>query len=561
MPGIEHQQSAAGSVGRRTFLKGSASSVAGTLLLAGTAWGKGAQRSFGPVVETAHGAIRGFLSEGIHSFRGVPYGASTAGRNRFRPPETPRAWHGVLNALGWGATAPQGDSTTDRSFADNPYALAEGDVGLQTYESEDCLVLNVWTPSVNDDAGRPVMLWLHGGGFWSGSASTAVHDGERLSRFGDVVVVSCNHRLNVLGFTPVDAAGFEGSGNAGMLDILLVLQWIQSNISRFGGDPKNVTIFGYSGGGQKVSALMAMPQARGLFHKAIVQSGQTPALLTAEQGEDVTHRLCAALAVAPGDTAALQALPVDRLLSAYRAVISQPPSQLWGFPSRFSPVVDGQVIAGQPLELSVLALSAHVPLMIGSARQEMAAVTLSGNPQAHHMRFEDLPTRLAGYVGKDPTAVIAGYRDIYPAMTPWDLYAIMTADIPTRINSIRIAQRRNAARAAPVFMYRVDWQTPGFNGQMKAPHGLEVPLVFRNVQEGSGVNGGGEDAEALSERLSSAWVAFARSGAPSTPALEWPAYERTRRATMLFDRECRIADDPDGEARRLLDQLRIGQAL
>ncbi|MCW2393790.1 MULTISPECIES: carboxylesterase/lipase family protein [unclassified Sphingobium] len=548
-------------VGRRAFLKGGASTVAGTLLFAGKARGQGAERSFGPVVETAHGAIRGFVTESIHSFRGVPYGASTAGRNRFRPPEPPRSWSGVLNTLGWGATAPQGDSTTDRSFADNPYALAEGDVGLQTFESEDCLALNVWTPSVNDDARRPVMLWLHGGGFWSGSASTAVHDGGRLSRFGDVVVVSCNHRLNVLGFTPIDSPGFEGSGNVGMLDILLVLQWIQNNIARFGGDPKNVTIFGYSGGGQKVSALMAMPQARGLFHKAIVQSGQTPALLTAAQGEDVTRRLCSVLGVGPGDGAALQALPVDALLSAYRAVIAQPPRQLWGFPVRFSPVVDGQIIAGQPLEPSTLALSAHVPLMIGSARQEMAAVTLSGNPEAHHMRFEDLPERLAGYVGKDPTAVIAGYRTIYPEMSPWDLFAVMTADIPTRINSIRIAQRRHAARSAPVFMYRTDWQTPGFNSLMKAPHGLEVPLVFRNVQEGSGVNGGGEDAKALSERLSSAWVAFARSGTPSTPSLEWPAYEPTRRATMLFDRECRIAHDPDGEARRLLDQLRIGQAL
>lgn len=563
MSGTEYVSSSGkpSSEGRRSFLKGGASLAASAAILSGTVSARGSERSFGPVVETAHGSIRGFLTEGIHCFRGVPYGATTAGPARFRPPASPSPWSGVLNTLSWGATAPQGRSTSDRSYSENDYALAEGDVGLQTFESEDCLTLNVWTPSVNDNARRPVMLWLHGGGFWSGTASTAVHDGEKLSRFGDVVVVSCNHRLNTLGFTHIDAPGFEGSGNAGMLDILLSLQWIQKNIARFGGNPENVTIFGYSGGGQKVSALMTMPQARGLFHKAIVQSGQTPSLLSPEQGKDATQRLCAVLGLKDGDDAALQAVPIDTLLAAYRAVIAQPPSQLWGFPSRFSPVADGKFILGQPLEPSVLALSADVPVMIGNVREEMAAVTLRGNPDAHMMRFEDLPVRIAGYVGSDLTPVIAAYRKIYPAMSPWDLYAVMTADMPTRINSIRIAQRRQAAGLAPVYMYRVDWQTPGFGGLMKAPHGLEVPLVFRNVKEGSGINGGGEDAIALSEQLSSAWVAFARTGTPSTSSLNWPAYDAEKRATMLFDRECRVANDPDGEIRKALDRLRVGQAL
>ncbi|MBU0557150.1 MAG: carboxylesterase/lipase family protein [Alphaproteobacteria bacterium] len=542
---------------RRALLK------AGAALAVGATAGRvaAAGRSFSPVVETEHGQIRGFLRNGVHAFRGVPYGQTTAGNGRFRPPVAPSGWTGVLDTLGWGASAPQGHSTHDRSISNNVYKLAEGDVSLQSFESEDCLTLNVWTPSTNDDGKRPVMLWLHGGGFWSGTASTAVHDGEALSRFGDVVVVSCNHRLNVLGFTQIDAPGFEESGNAGMLDILLALKWIQANIARFGGDARNVTVFGYSGGGQKISTLMAMPSARGLFHKAIVQSGQTPSLLTQDQALDATRRLCAVLGVKEGDGKALQTLPVDTLLAAYQAVIAQPPRQLWGFPARFSPVVDGEIVAGQPLAPEVLALSANVPLLIGSTRQEMAAVSLRWDPTVSSMSFEDLPARLDGYVGGDPVPVINGYREIYPSATAWDLYAIMTADMPTRINSIRIAQRRHAAGMAPVFMYRVDWQTPVFDGLMKAPHGLEVPLIFRNVREASGINGGGQDAFDLSERISAAWVAFARNGSPSTPALDWPAYEPEQRATMLFDRECRVASDPDGDVRRLLDRLRVGQAL
>lgn len=518
-----------------------------------------ASREFGPVVETVHGRIRGFRSDGIHAFRGIPYGASTAGGNRFRPPVAPAPWAEVLDTLGWGATAPQGRSTQDRSYSKNQYALAEADVGLQTLESEDCLTLNVWTPSVNDDARRPVMLWLHGGGFWSGTASTAVHDGERLARYGDVVLVSCNHRLNALGYTELDAPGFAGSGNAGMLDILLALRWIRDNIARFGGDAGNVTLFGYSGGGQKVSVLMTMPEARGLFHKAIVQSGQTPRLLSQDQARDVTARLCAQLGVAAGDGAALQALPVDRILAAYRAVIAEPPRQIWGFPSRFSPVVDGQIVAGQPLEPDTLALSADIPLMIGNTRQEMAGVSLSMDPQADRMTLADLPGKLRDYLGDDTAAVLAGYRDLYPALSPWDLYTLITADVPTRINSIRIAERRHALGRAPVFMYRVDWQTPVFDGRMKAPHGLDVPLVFRNVREASGINGGGEDAFALSERLSAAWVAFARNGTPDTAALPWPAFDPAQRATMLFDRECRVAHDPDAGARKLLEAIGAGR--
>lgn len=539
--------------GRREFLKFGA--MAGAAVAVPSAGFTNAARVFGPVVETRHGKLRGFIQDGIHAFRGIPYGAPTGGASRFRAPAPPASWSGVLNTLGWGASAPQGGSTGDRSIATSKYALAEGDTSLQTFESEDCLSLNVWTPSVIDGARRPVMVWLHGGGFWSGTAATAVHDGENLSRYGDVVLVSCNHRLNAFGFTYLAEPGFEASGNVGMLDIVLALQWVRDNIDRFGGDPSNVTVFGYSGGGQKVSTLMAMPQARGLFHKAIVQSGQTPRLLDRDQASDATRRLCERLGIDVGDAGALQSVPSDTLLAAQRAVIAEPPRQMWGFPSRFSPVVDGVIVPAQPLEQEALLLSADIPLMIGNTRQEMAAVTLSWEPGSDKMSYQDLPTKLAAYLGDKVTPVLAGYRRIYPTASPWDLFTLITADAPTRINSIRIAERRHRLGRAPVFMYRVDWQTPVFDGVFKAPHGLEVPLMFRNVQEAAGINGGGPEALALSEHLSAAWVAFARGGNPSTSKLRWPAYDLHHRATMVFDRETRVVQDPDRAARILLEQV------
>lgn len=544
---------------RRRFLAGSMAMAASLIAVPAFARMRGEGQSFGPVVETQHGKIRGFAGRGVHAFRGVPYGEATGGSARFRPARAARGWLGVRDTLGWGATAPQGASTSDPQIHHNVFALAEGDAPLQTFESEDCLTLNIWTPSVNDQAKRPVMLWLHGGGFWAGTAATAVHDGAQLAYAGDVVVISCNHRLNAFGFTHFDAPGFEGSGNAGMLDIVAALRWVRDNIARFGGDPGNVTIFGYSGGGQKVSALLAMPSARGLFHKAIIQSGQTPSLLTLDQARTVTQSLCDALGIAADNPIAAQAVSADRLLAAFRKVIAQPPRQLWGFPARFSPVVDGTTIPAQPLAPETLALSAGVPILIGNTRQEMAAVSLTWDADIATMRFTDLPAKIADYVGDKAKAVADGYRALYPDLSAWDLYALITADMPTRINSIRIAERRHAARLAPVYMYRVDWQTLTFDGRLKAPHGLEVPLIFRNVTEASGISGGGADAYALSETLSAAWVAFARTGAPSTAMLPWPAYEPQRRATMLFDRACKVVGDPDAGARNLLERLQIGR--
>jgi len=554
---------ASGSIGRRAFITHSAGAVALSAalgLLPESARAERQPRILGRPVETSQGKVRGLLIDGIHVFRGIPYGAPTGGKGRFRPPRPAQPWTGVLDTLGWGADAPQGGRSARQSAGSNPYELIESDVSLQTIRSEDCLVLNVWTPETGEARKRPVMLWLHGGGFVSGSASRAVHDGGNLAQHGDVVVVSCNHRLNVLGYTFLDDIGgadFAGSGNVGMQDIILALTWIRENIARFGGDPENVTLFGYSGGGQKICTLMSMPSAKGLFHKAIVESGQNPRLLTREEATETTYRLLKQLGIGKNDIDALQAVPLDDLMRAYQAVWTAPPPQRWGFPARFSPVVDGVLIQDHPISSQSLALSSHIPLIIGSTREEMAAFTLMWEPNADTMNQADLLNHLAPFLDTKAQEVVTGYRRIHPAFSPWDLYTLITADWPTRMNSIRIAEARNALGAAPTFMYRVDWQTPVFGGRMKAPHGLEVPLAFRNVLEDRGLNGGGPDAFALSERVSDAWVAFARHGHPNTATLPWPPYRTNERETMLFDRRCHIAQDPGRDERLLLESAQI----
>ncbi|MEN7536707.1 carboxylesterase/lipase family protein [Aurantiacibacter flavus] len=502
-----------------------------------------ANGSLGAPVETATGKIRGFLDEGVHVFRGIPYGVA----ERFKAAVPAQPWTGVRDMLGWGFDAPQGRSAPHQ----NAFSLVASDKSLQRAQSEDCLALNVWTSSLDANAKRPVMVWLHGGGFVSGSASTAVHDGRNLARDAEVVVVSLNHRLNVLGFTHLDDPEFADSGNAGVLDIALALRWVRENIARFGGDPDNVTLFGYSGGGQKVSTLMAMPDARGLFHKAIVQSGQNPLLLSPDQAAANTRALHAELGLTQGDARGLQSVPLASLMAAFSRVWTAPPRQVWGFPARFSPVVDGHNVPAHPYD--ALHLSADVPLIIGSMREEMAGFTLMGDPDAYRMSLSDLTARLAPYMGSDTKEIIDGYRAIHPDFSPWDLYTLISADAPTRINSILIAEKRHALGLAPTFMYRVDWQTRVFDGLMKAPHGLEVPLIFRNVVEDSGLNGGGEDAFALSQDLSDAWVSFAHSGRPDTPRHAWPAYNSSTRSTMLFDRQTRVEDDPGAVERRMLD--------
>lgn len=512
-----------------------------------------ADMSPGAPVDTSAGRVRGFVENDVHVFRGIPYGAPTGGQARFKAPRPCEPWTGVKNAFAWGFDAPQPPSANPSS----EYQLALGIGSLQRAQSEDCLYLNLWTPDI-DNRRRPVMVWLHGGGFARGSGAAANTDGAALAAHGDVVVITVNHRLNTLGCTYLDHLGgeeFSGSGNASVLDLVLALEWVRDNVSRFGGDPGNVTIFGFSGGGQKVSTLMAMPAARGLFHRAIVQSGQTPRLLNAEQASEHTDRLFRYLGIARGDLAALQAVPVDRVVAGFAAISNEPPVQIWGLPARFSPLVDGTSIPHHPVAPEAVALTANVPVMIGSIRDEMAHWTLVWHPDADRWDFAAVGQRLGEYLGERAPAVLAGYRRIHPQASPWDLFTLITADYPTRFNSIRLADLWNATGGAPTYMYRVDWQTPVMDGRLKAPHGMEVAMIFRNVGTDANVNGGGPDAVALSNAISDAWIAFARHGDPSTQALAWPAYETRQRQTMLFDRTSRAVSDPGGDERRFLETV------
>ena len=381
---------------------------------------------------TSAGVVRGTVVQDIKVFKGIPYGGTTAGTNRFKPPTTPTAWTGTRDALAWGPTAPQTVGAPSR--ADGPG------------EGEDCLVLNVFTPALGDGRQRPVMVWLHGGGFSTGSASRPVVDGTNLARTGDVVVVTINHRLNVLGFTALgEVLGpeFALSSAVGLLDVVAALQWVRDNIDRFGGDPGLVTIFGQSGGGRKVAALMSMPAAKGLFHRAIIESGAILRLQTPAEAGHYTSLLLGELGVTKGQAraAARGAAPAvaggecggDRQADRARAP---------GWTAN-SPMVDGTAIPGHPWDPAAPALSAAIPLLIGYVRTEE---TLYDRPTAETLALDEagLRKRVAARLGTDPDRVIGVYRKAHPEATPWDLNILIATDHPRGVYARELAKRKAA---------------------------------------------------------------------------------------------------------------------
>ena len=374
---------------RRDFLRESgllvAASGAGVLRLS-------ADEGTPVTVETAYGRVRGTDAAGIKVFKGIPYGASTAGKNRFMPPAAPAKWTGIRDAVAYGPSAPQREPGAGRSAS--PLAVAAA--GLPA-ESEDCLVLNVWTPALGDGRKRPVMFWCHGGGFSTGSGSSPVTEGANLARRGDVVVVTINHRLNVLGFTALEDAGgseFAGSGDAGMLDIVFALGWVRDNIARFGGDPGNVMIFGQSGGGRKVATLLAMPSAKGLFHRAIIESGATLKLVEREQGARVAHELMSTLGIAKGQVRELQKVPLDKMMAAYFQVVRR--MNVDQMTQGFSPLVDGKFIPQHPFHPVASSVSADVPLMLGSTRTELTSSAQPGGLRAVRLGHAQSHSHTAG---------------------------------------------------------------------------------------------------------------------------------------------------------------------
>jgi para-nitrobenzyl esterase len=498
------------------------------------------------IANTATGKVRGEVIGGIKVFKGIPYGAPTSGKNRFMPPVKPAPWAGTRDALAFGPTAPQ--------TADNSGTTA---AGAPAQRSEDCLVLNIFTPGVSDNHKRPVMVWLHGGGFSSGSGSGRILDGTSLAHTHDVVVVTLNHRLNVFGFTYVgDAMGseFAQSGAVGMLDLVAALEWVRDNIDGFGGDPNRVTIFGQSGGGRKVATLMAMPSAQGIFHRAIIESGAVLRLTTREDAVKYTTLLLAELALKRGQIRELQDVPTPHLLAADAAVQKKITMREPGMTPN-SPMVDGSVIPAHPWDPGGPALSASIPLIIGYAHTEE---TLYNRPTPEKLALDEagLRERASKRLGEDPTAAIEAFRQANPAASPWDLWILIGTEHPRGTYARELAKRKADQRRAPAYMYRYDWETPEGGGHMRSPHTIEIPFVFNNIRIAGPLISKMPEAYALAEKTSSAWVAFARTGDPNTPTLpRWPAYSAASRDTMLFNDDCRVVSDPDRGPRLVMERV------
>ena len=527
---------------RRTFVRQAALLVAGA---SAAPWARlSAADAVGVTAATSAGSVRGLASGGINVFKGIHYGGTTAGKNRFMPPTRPVPWTATRDALAYGPTAPQ---TTG----------AGGARGGGLSENEDCLVLNVFTPALGGGRGRPVMVWLHGGGFSTGSGSGAVLDGTSLAKTSDVVVVTINHRLNAFGFTYLGAAAgseFALSGGAGMLDIVAALEWVRDNIDRFGGDPNLVTIFGQSGGGRKVATLMAMPSAKGLFHRAIIESGAVLRLTTKDDAVQATELLLAELGLAKGQARDLQDVPMAQLLAANAAVNAKLTLREPGQTAN-SPTVDGMMIPAHPWDPAGPALSAGIPLLIGYARTEE---TLYDRPTPEKLALDaaGLTLRAGKRIGGDPERVIEAFRKAYPDATPWDLWILIATEHPRGTYSRELAKRKAAQAGAPAYFYRFDWETPEGGGHMRSPHTVEIGFVFNNINVVGPLIAKMPEAHALAGKVSAAWAAFARTGNPNTPGLpKWPAYSAASRDTMLFNNTSRVEQDPDRVARLAMEQV------
>ncbi|QYG92694.1 carboxylesterase/lipase family protein [Iamia sp. SCSIO 61187] len=498
------------------------------------------------MVTTVDGDVQGVVASGVSIFRGLPYGAPTDGANRFLPPRPPAPWTGVRDARLYGATAAQA-----RTF------LADGGFeGNRPTRGEDCLVLNVWTPSP-DAARRPVMVWLHGGGFEAGTGSVLLYDGVNLCRAGDVVVVTINHRLGVLGHLHladlVDDPDVAGSGNAGFLDVVAALRWVRENIECFGGDPGNVTIFGQSGGGRKVSLAAAAPAAAGLFHRGIVQSGSQLRLTSRARAHERAEQLLAQLDLPPRQWRRLQELPWRDVLRAARSVRG-----------RFGPVVDDVVFDRDPWAPDAPPTASAVPMMIGTCRTELSLQLGMLDPTTFAIDEADLPARLAPYVDADDvdrlTAIVRRSRP--DASAPEVFFTIATARTYWRDAQLQTEAKARQAGGAPVWSYRVMWRTPVDGGRLVSPHNLDLPFVFANVEHAPHIVGPPSDqTRAMAEVMSHTWLAFARTGDPGNETIpEWRPYDLERRSVLHLDVPPVVIDDPFPDERAVIERYESQQA-
>lgn len=519
-------------VSRRTLLVAGAA----TLTAACTSTGSAIAGSSSPEVMTASGALRGERLGTVHRFLGIPYAQGISGRNRFAPPQPVIPWSGVRDATRYADNSPQqsADPTSGSPVTpafDPPAYVQPGD---------ECLALNVWAPE-NADGSLPVMVWLHGGGWTSGSGSCAIYDGQNLAARGDVVVVTINHRLGASGltdFSRVLGGAFADSANLSVRDMVAALEWVRDNIAAFGGNPDLVTIFGESGGGWKVNTLLGTLPAKGLFHRAIVQSGPLTRFATHEQADDVARQVLDALGIDAANPEKLNEISFEQLLEAEASVMGNSPMSMStpGFPSGFWPVLEDGFLPRHVFEPDAAATSIGVPLMVGHNATEMSLFMLR-DEAAYSLDPAGLEQRVAGLFEQDSELVLGTYRSDYAGEGPSQIWFRILSDYMMGTISAAILDTRSRSGDA-VYGFRFEWNTPIDGGKLYSPHTIEIPFVFDNTATAAGVvmTGGGSEAALLGKTVSEAWVSFAKSGKPAAPGLpQWPTYSSDGRAAMHFD--------------------------
>ncbi len=505
------------------------------------------------VANTTTGQVRGYINNAIYTYKGIPY----AKAQRFKAPEPADSWEGVRSSMTYGPVAPLITPTT--SVNDESEFVFDHDWG---YPNEDCLVLNIWTPSIDDGKKRPVMFWIHGGGYTAGSSQELPsYHGENLAKKGDVVVVSINHRLNILGFLDLSAYGdeYKTSANNSLLDMQAALQWVQDNISNFGGDPDNVMIFGQSGGGAKVNNLMAMPSAKGLFHKAVNQSGSfRTAVLEKETTQEITAELIKELDIADDPIGHLTEMPFEQLAEAGTKALKTVEERMQergeevpGFGLGWGPSVDGEVLPYQMFSDDAFALSKDIPLMIGTTKNEFMGSIFSGMS----IETEETAKMVLQYQHGDKTdQIIDAIRNAYPADThPSDLVDV---DLIFRPGAVIQADKKSMlSDGAPVYMYLFTWQSPVLDGKYKAFHCMELPFVFDNIERCKRMTGGGREAHILADKMSQAWINFARYGDPNHAGLPtWEPYTAEGGTTLFFDNHIHIQHHHDKELMAIMNE-------